>query len=60
MGFYRQLDFLVIILATLLVFLGCILSGALPIKASLVVAAGVFVAGLFFGRRIVKVLELFR
>jgi len=59
MGFYRQLDLLVTILTTVLVFFGCILSGALTIKASLLIAAGVFLAGLLFGRRVARVLELF-
>jgi hypothetical protein len=57
-GFYRQLDWLVTVL-TLLVFAACALSGALTIKASLLISAGVFLIGIFFGRRIAKVLELF-
>jgi hypothetical protein len=59
MGFYRQLDWLVTILTSAVVFVGCIFSGALSIKASLLIAAGVFLGGLLFGRRIVKVLEFF-
>ena len=59
MGFYKQLDWLVTILATLLVFVACILSGALTIEASLLIAAGVFLVGIFIGRRIARVLEFF-
>jgi hypothetical protein len=59
MGFYRQLDWLVTILTTLLVFVGCALSGALTIKVSLLIAAAVFLVGIFVGRRIAKVLQLF-
>jgi len=59
LGFYRQLDWLVTALLTLLVFTACVLSGALTIKASLLIAAGVFLVGIFVGRRIARVLELF-
>jgi hypothetical protein len=59
MGFYRQLDLLVTTLTTLVVFVGCTLSGALSVKASLLIAAAVFLGGLLFGRRIAKVLEFF-
>jgi len=59
LGFYRQLDWLVTIIATLLVFVACVLSGALTIKASLLIAAGVFLVGIFIGRRIARVLEFF-
>ena len=59
MGFYRQLDWLVTILTTVVVFVGCILYGALSVNTSLLIAAGVFVGGLVFGRRIAKVLQLF-
>jgi hypothetical protein len=59
MGFYRQLDLLVTILTTVVVFVGCTFYGALSVKASLLIAAGVFLSGLLFGRRIAKVLEFF-
>jgi hypothetical protein len=59
MSFYRQLDWLVTILTTLVVFVGCALSGELTIKASLLIAAVVFLVGIFVGRRIAKVLEVF-
>ena len=49
MGFYRQLDLLVTTLTTLVVFIGCTLSGALSVKASLFIAAAVFLGGLLFG-----------
>ena len=57
MGFYRQLDLLVTILVTAVVFAYCIFYGALPVTVSLLIAAGVFLAGLLFGRRIAKILE---
>jgi hypothetical protein len=59
MDFYRQLDLLVTILTTVVVFVGCIFSGALSITVSLLIAAGVFLGGLLFGRRIVRILEFF-
>jgi hypothetical protein len=57
MGFYRQLDLVVIVLTTLLVFVFCTFLGGLSVKISLLIAAGVFLAGLRFGRQIAKVLE---
>lgn len=59
MGFYRQLDFLVTILTSVVVFIGCTFYRALPVSVSLLISAGVFVAGLLFGRRIVVVLRAF-
>jgi hypothetical protein len=55
MGFNRQLDVLMAILATLITFLGCVFSGALSLTQSLVIAAGVFLAGLIFGRRVAEI-----
>jgi hypothetical protein len=57
MHFYRQLDLLVTILTTVLVFVGCTFYIGLSIEVSLLIAAGVFVAGLRFGRGISKILE---
>ena len=45
MGFYRQLGFLVTILTTVVVFIGCTFYGALPVSVSLLISAGVFVPG---------------
>ncbi len=59
MGFYRQLDTLVTVLTTVLVFAGCTFLGGLSVETSLLIAVGVFIAGLRFGRRIAKILELF-
>jgi len=59
MGFYRQLDMLVTVLTTVLVFAGCTFFIGLSVKTSLVIGAGVFLAGLCFGRAIVKILECF-
>jgi hypothetical protein len=58
-GFYRQLDLLVTILTTVVTFVGCTFYFALPVKASLLIAAGVFMGGLLIGRRIADVLDLF-
>ncbi len=55
MSYDRQLDILVAILLTVLTFAGCIFYGAMPVKTSLLVSAGVFLAGLIFGRRIAEV-----
>jgi hypothetical protein len=59
MGFYRQLDLLVTVLATLVVFASCAFLGGLPVRISLLIAAVVFLAGLRFGRRIAEVLKSF-
>jgi hypothetical protein len=59
MGFYRQLDLLVTVLATLLVFASRTFLGGLPVRISLLIAAVVFLAGLRFGRRIAEVLKFF-
>lgn len=55
MGFHRQLDALMAVLAALIVFLACVFSGALTVTQSLVVAAGVFLAGLVLGRRVAEI-----
>jgi hypothetical protein len=55
MGFNRQLDYLVAILITPMVFVGCILYGPLPIMISLLVSACVFFAVLLFGRRVAEI-----
>jgi hypothetical protein len=55
MGFNRQLDVLMAILATLITFLGCVFSGALSLTQSLVIAAGVFLAGPISGRRVAEI-----
>ena len=59
LGFYRQLDLLVTVLAALLVFASCTFRGGLPVKISSLIAALVFLAGLRFGRRIAEVLRFF-
>ena len=59
MGFYRQLDLMVTTLTTVLVFVGCTFIFGLSVGISLVVAAGVCMAGLVFGRRIGEILRLF-
>ena|SRR3981189_1224648 len=59
MSFDRQVDLLVTVLTTILVFMGCIFLGALSVKISLLIAAGVCIAGLVIGRGIGKILEFF-
>jgi hypothetical protein len=59
MSFDRQLDLLVTILTTVVVFVCCTSYVALSVRISLLIAAGVFVAGLVFGRGIRKILDFF-
>jgi hypothetical protein len=59
MSFDRQVDLLVTILTTVVVFVGCTFYGALSVKVSLLIAAGVCLAGLVFGRGIRKILDFF-
>jgi hypothetical protein len=54
MSFDRQLDIFVVVLVALLTFVGCVFSGALTVTSSLLIAAGVFLAGLLFGRRVAE------
>jgi len=58
MAFYRQLDLLVPVLVTLLVFAGCAFLGGLPVRTSLLIAAVVLLAGLQW-REITEVLRNF-
>jgi hypothetical protein len=46
MGFYRQLDLLLPVLVTLLVFASCTFLGGLPVRTSLFIAVVVLLAGL--------------
>ena len=46
MGFYRQLDLLMPVLVTLLVFASCTFLGGLPVRTSLLIAAVIRWAGL--------------
>ena len=55
MGFNRQLDALMAVLAALIVFVGCAFSGALTLMQSLLISVGVFLAGLVFGRRVAEI-----
>lgn len=59
MGFYRQLDWVITVLTTVLVFVACTFLGGFPVTASLLIAAIVFLAELRFGWRISKGLEFF-
>ncbi len=59
MSFDRQLDLLVTVLTTVVVFIGCTFYEALSVKISLLIAAGVCLAGLAFGRGIGKILDFF-
>jgi uncharacterized membrane protein len=55
MGFNRQLDVLMAILAALIVFVGCILIIGIPVLISLLISACVLLAGLVFGRRVAEI-----
>ena len=57
MGFDRQLDILMAILASLIVFVGCIFMGGISVKISLVISACVLLARLIFGRRVAEVVS---
>jgi hypothetical protein len=60
MSFDRQLDILVAILVAFVAFVGCVFSGALTVASSLLIAAGVFLVGILFGRRVAEIaLDLF-
>jgi hypothetical protein len=60
MSFDRQLDILVAVLVAFVAFVGCVFSGALTVASSLFIAAGVFLVGLLFGRRVATIaLDLF-
>jgi uncharacterized membrane protein len=54
MGFNRQLDVLMAIVAAIVVFVGCVLVIGIPLKISLIISACVFLAGLAFGRRVAE------
>ncbi|HET7106711.1 MAG TPA: hypothetical protein VFI38_07865 [Candidatus Acidoferrum sp.] len=55
MSFDRELDVLVAILVAFVGFVGCVFSGALTVASSLLIAAGVFLIGLLFGRRVAEI-----
>jgi len=57
MGFYRQLDILMAVLAAIVVFVGCILIIGIPVKISLIISGCVFLAGLAFGRRVAEIVS---
>jgi len=59
MGFNRQLDALMAVLAALVVFVGCILLFGIPVKISLLLALAVLLAGLVFGRRVAEIVTSF-
>jgi uncharacterized membrane protein len=57
MGFNRQLDVLMAVLAAIVIFVGCILIIGIPVKISSIIAACVFLAGLAFGRRVAEIVS---
>jgi hypothetical protein len=59
MGFNRQLDALMAVLAAAVVFVGCIFIIGIPIKISLILAGPVLLAGLVFGRRVAEIVTSF-
>jgi hypothetical protein len=59
MSFDRQLDVLMAVLSSFIVFVGCIFLGGIPIKISLIISVCVFLAGLVFGRRVAEIITSF-
>ncbi len=57
MSFDRQLDIFVTGGSTLLVFAGCVFYFAIPVKFAAMIAAGVLVVGLLFGREVVEAIR---
>jgi uncharacterized membrane protein len=57
MGFNRQLDVLMAVLAAIVVLVGCILIIGIPVKISSIIVACVFLAGLAFGRRVAEIVS---
>jgi hypothetical protein len=57
MGFYRQLDTFVIVSTTLLVFVACVFFVGLPVKFAKIVAGGVFLVELLFGREVIEAIR---
>jgi uncharacterized membrane protein len=55
MGFNRQLDVFLAIVATLITFVGSIFMIGIPLKASALISACVLLAGLIFGRRVAEI-----
>jgi hypothetical protein len=55
MGFYRQVEALMAVLAAVIVFVSCILMIGIPVKISLLISACVFLTGLVFGRRVAEI-----
>jgi hypothetical protein len=58
-SYERQLDLLVTTLVSIVVFVGCIFYGALPLSISICVAILVFLIGLVLGRRVADILHAF-
>jgi len=54
MGFNRQLDALMAVVASFVVFVGCILMIGISIKISVLLSVCVLLAGLVFGRRVAE------
>jgi hypothetical protein len=60
MSFERQLAIFVIIAATVITFVACLLLGGVPINISLLISIGVLLGGLLFGRRFAEfIIDLF-
>jgi hypothetical protein len=57
MGFNRQLDILMAVLAAIVVFVGGIPMIGIPIKISLIISACVFLAGLVIGRGVAEIVS---
>jgi uncharacterized membrane protein YphA (DoxX/SURF4 family) len=57
MGFNRQLEVFLAIVATLITFVGCIFMIGIPLKASALISICVLVGGLVFGRSFSEVVN---
>ncbi len=57
MSFDRQLEIFVVVSSALLVFVGCVFYGGLPVKFAAIIAVGVFVVGLLFGREVAEAIR---
>jgi hypothetical protein len=57
MGFNRQLEVFLAIVATLITFVSCIFMIEMPLAVSVLISVGVLVGGLMFGRRFSEVVN---
>jgi len=56
MNFDKQLDLFIALLAGLVFFSVSVFFGAMPVRVALVISGIVFLAGVLFGRELIKVI----